>query len=78
MKNLYFFRSKKLRIALLLSAIGISVLVYARVQQAKWVSSCGYSHVTTFTGNWSISQIKQQIALINEVECGVRPIVSIN
>ncbi len=78
MKNLNFLKSKKVRTALFLSAIGISALVYARTLQATWTSTCGVSHVTTFTGNWSESQIKEQIALINEVECGVRPNVSIN
>lgn len=58
--------------------MGISVMAFAKTLQAVWTSSCGVQHYTTFSGNWSYSAMESYIASINEIECGVRPIVTLN
>ena len=50
-----------------------SVMAFARTLQAVWTSTCGVKHYTTFSGDWTYSQMESYIASINEIECGVRP-----
>ncbi|WP_262696895.1 hypothetical protein [Chryseobacterium shandongense] len=42
--------------------IGISVMAFARTLQATWTSTCGIKHVTTFTGEWTQSDMALWIA----------------
>ncbi|WP_428070922.1 hypothetical protein [Chryseobacterium gambrini] len=68
-----------MRKKILFSAMmGISVMAFAKTLQAVWTSTCGVKHYTTFTGNWSNSDMQSYIASINEIECGVRPNVVLN
>ncbi|GAA4153265.1 hypothetical protein GCM10022217_08800 [Chryseobacterium ginsenosidimutans] len=57
--------------------MGISVMVFARVQ-AVWTSTCGVKHYTSFPENWTYNQMSDWIESANQVECGVRPDVTIN
>jgi len=66
---------KKLLIGAMMA---ISVMAFARTLQAVWTSTCGVKHYTTFTGDWTYSEMSSYIASVNEVECGVRPNVVLN
>ncbi len=52
---------------------GISVMAFARTIQATWTSTCGIKHITTFTGDWSQSDMAFWIAEKNADECGNYP-----
>ncbi|WP_131701408.1 hypothetical protein [Chryseobacterium sp. FH2] len=53
--------------------MGISVMAFATTLQAAWTSTCGVRHITTFTGNWSQSDMALWIAETNADECGNYP-----
>lgn len=57
--------------------MGISVMAFARVQ-AVWTSTCGVKHYTSFPDSWTYNQMSDWIESANQVECGVRPNVTIN
>lgn len=58
--------------------MGISIMAFAKTMQAVWTSTCGVKHYTTFTGDWAYSDMQSYIASINEIECGIRPHVTLN
>lgn len=77
-KELLIFKTTFMKKKILFCAmLGISVMAFARVQ-AVWTSTCGVTHYTTFTGNWTYNQMALYIAQINQGECGVTPNVTIN
>ena len=41
--------------------------------RATWVSTCGVKHITTFTGNWTESEMAYYIGQVNASECGNYP-----
>ncbi|MCQ4140325.1 hypothetical protein [Chryseobacterium sp. EO14] len=53
--------------------MGISVMALAKTIQATWTSTCGVKHITTFTGDWSQSEMALWIAEKNADECGNYP-----
>lgn len=52
-------------------------MAFARTLQAVWTSTCGVKHYTTFSGDWTYSQMESYIASINEIECVVRPKINL-
>jgi GH43 family beta-xylosidase len=62
----------------LFAMLVFSVMAFARTLQAVWTSTCGVKHYTTFSGDWTYSQMESYIASINEIECGVRPKINLN
>ncbi|GAA5091867.1 hypothetical protein GCM10023210_20020 [Chryseobacterium ginsengisoli] len=58
--------------------MGVSVMAFAKTMQAVWTSTCGVQHYTTFTGNWSYTAMESYLASINEIECGVRPVINLH
>lgn len=43
----------------------------------QWTSTCGITHYTSFTGDWSPVQMANWISYKNLSECGVRPNVNL-
>lgn len=65
---------------LLIAAFGITGFANASKYSAPpgervytWTSTCGSQHTTTFTGEWSLTEMGSYISGINYSECGVRP-----
>lgn len=51
----------------------MSLMSFLKVVQATWVSTCGHTHVTTFTGEWTETEMAYYIGEFNADDCGNYP-----
>ncbi len=51
----------------------VNLLKLFKAYVYSWKSTCGVSHTTTFSGDWTAQEIAQWISDKNKAECGVRP-----
>lgn len=64
---------KKILFFAIFAMFTMTLMSFVRTLQATWTSTCGVKHITTFTGDWTESQMAYFIGQINASECGNYP-----